>query len=199
MLELYWYCEGMRDADRQFVAERLQELGEFLQRPPISVGMNAEELPSELADEVVSVLRKTAGDSEAPFALDYVRPIRKKIAHHENPLLIYCRADSEIAKAAQTENPGAVWGLCSEPPRPLVCAVYKRGKRHILWHEVLHLFDAVDCYCYANPQAGPNCELTNCLMQYVPTESTVGEWPFLCRKNIIRIQNWSKKHKQDES
>jgi len=184
MLKLYWHCIGMDEGDSKFVSDNLQELSELLWQPPTSVRMKPEKLPLEFSREVGSVLLKPPSDSKMPFTLNYVCPIRKKIAAHEKPLLIYCRADSNVARAAKRESPKAFWGLCSEPPFPLVVAVYERGNKHILWHEALHLFGVVDCYDYNRSNNGTNCELNNCLMQFAPSAETIGGWPFLCKKNI---------------
>ncbi len=179
----------MDEADSKFVSDNLQELSELLRQPPTSVRMKPEKLPPDLSSEVGSVLREPPGDSEIPFTLNYVCPIRKKIVAHEKPLMIYCRADSNVARAAKRESQGAFWGLCSEPPFPLVVAVYKRGNKYILWHEALHLFGVEDCH-EGSKNPSPTCELPRCIMQYEPTGDNVGPWPFLCQENIRRIQAW---------
>ena len=107
------------------------------------------------------------------------------------PFLVYCKGNSKLAKAAKEESPLAQWGLTND--YYLVSAVYKRCNKYLLWHEALHLFEVCDCYCYYNPNAGVNCDLSNCIMQYEPLKETVGEWPFLCEKNIKRIQACSEK------
>ncbi len=198
MLELFWYCLDRGKEEQNFVAECLTELGDLLKRPPATTKLGAKPLPPELEHRATAILTKEFDEGEAPFSITYYRPFRKVLhEYNDTPLLIYCKPNSNIAKAAKEECDRAVWGLCSDPP--LITAVYEDGNKYILWHEALHLFDAVDCYCYANPEAGPNCELVNCLMQYEPSEDRVREWPFLCQKNIKRIQDCSKRRESNEN
>jgi hypothetical protein len=197
VLKLSWYCLDSKKVHEEFVVQALEDLIQLLKSPRVELELDAKRLDEQCANSVNWKMRGISPQTDRPFA-EWCASIRSNLPDlNRTPLLIYCTANSAIAKAAVKENDLAKWGLTND--QFAVSAVYRCGNKYILWHEVLHLFDAVDCYCYANPQAGPNCELTNCLMQYVPTEHTVGEWPFLCRKNIIRIQNWSKKHKQDKS
>lgn len=196
MLKLFWHCLDANEVDQKFVERTLYELKQLLKNPPAEIGLDAEPLYQQSAELVCSELRNISLKTDRPFAL-WCASIRPKLSDLKGtPLLIYSNADSVIAKAAEKENNLAKWGLMND--QFAVSAVYKLGNKYILWHEALHLFDACDCYCYANPNAGPNCELSNCIMQYIPTKKTVGGWPFLCQKNIKRIQAWSKKHKLND-
>ena len=59
----------------------------------------------------------------------------------------------------------------------------------VIIHELLHLLGADDCYDMTKEDWGPNCGLPNCIMQYQATIDNVGDWPFLCEKNIEKIRN----------
>ena len=191
MLKLYWYCLGLKELDQEFVERTLYELKHLLKRPPVQIELKAVLLDNQAAELVCSELRNISLKTDRPFAL-WCALIRSKLSGLKStPLLIYSNADSVIAKAAIKENCSAKWGLMND--QFAVSAVYKLGNKYILWHEALHLFDAGDCYCYANPNAGTNCDLTNCIMRYEPLKETVREWPFLCEKNIKRIRACNEK------
>lgn len=69
--------------------------------------------------------------------------------------------------------------------------------KYIIWHEMLHLLGAYDCYDLSKNERGPNCDLPNCIMQYEATMANVGKWPFLCNGNLQlvrnRLETWNKR------
>ncbi len=181
MLKLFWHCLDLSQSDEQFVEKSLCELSDFLKKPPLRIRLKVDRLPEKYRqNELVC----SPCSDQASFTTWCKRICCTLLNHY--PLLVYCKKDSKVAEAAIKENDRAIWGLCQDYYS--VSAVYESNNKYILWHEVLHLFEVCDCYCYCNPNAGTNCDLTNCIMQYAPTPQTVGEWPFLCEKNIKRIR-----------
>lgn len=186
MLKLFYYCLNRDEAAEQFVANRMSELTDLLARPPVQVEFRADRLPDKYRKSKLI----SEPCSDPPFFSLWCRRICFTLLKHY-PLLVYCRKDSKVAEAAKKANERAIWGLCQDDCS--VSAVYESNNEYILWHEVLHLFGVDDCHC-GPKKPGPTCELTNCIMQYAPTPKTVGGWPFLCQKNIRRIQSWNEKH-----
>jgi len=205
MLKLFWYCLGIGkeeqigEKEQNFVSDNLDKLSSLLKTPLVGITLEAKPLPPRLV-EVVNSVYESWCNHDWPFSY-FCKQIRNKLDSLDlkgMPLLVYCKNNSTLAKAAVKQDSLAKWGLTHD--YYFVSAVYEPDNKYLLWHEALHLFDACDCYCYYNPEnhAGSNCELSNCIMQYAPTKETVGEWPFLCQKNIKRIQAWSKKHKLND-
>jgi len=187
MLKLFYYCLNMDKIAEQFVVKSLFELTELLSQSPVQVDFKPDPLPEKLRkDELISDLCP-----DIPCFSFWCKKIATKLLT-KYPLLVYCKPDSRIAQAAQKECNLACWGLTNNCY--MVSAVYEPNNKYILWHEALHLFGVDDCYDYNRPNRGTNCELNNCLMQYAPQKDSVGEWPFLCQKNIKRIQDWSNNH-----
>jgi hypothetical protein len=196
MLKLFWHCLNTGEEDRNFVNDNLDKLSSLLKTPLVGITFEAKPLPPRLVEEVNGVyeLWRNHGFSFHNFCLR-IRNKFDSLNLKDMPLLVYCKNDSNLAKAAVKENPLAQWGLTYD--NHLVSAVYEPDNKYLLWHEVLHLFGAEDCYNESEPQY-LICELPGCIMQYVPTEINVCLWPFLCQKNIERIQAWSKKHKLND-
>jgi len=187
MLKLFFYCLNMEEAAERFVADSLSELTNLLSQPPVQVEFRSDPLPEKFRND--KLLSEPCSDILC-FCY-WCRRICFTILNHY-PLLVYCKPDSKIAQAAIKEDVRAKWGLCNDYYS--VSAVYESNNKYILWHETLHLFGVEDCYDQNNPHNGTPCELDDCLMQYAPTSQTVGDWPFLCHKNIKLIQNWNNTH-----
>lgn len=190
MLKLFWHCLDLSQSDEQFVEKSLCELTVLLQKPSVRIDVEMLRLRQDIIQGVEDVLRNPSLEEKEPFR-QTIFTIRKKFSFSDwSPLLLYCKPNSSIASAAKKQDKNAIWGYMCDYK---IAAVYRLNNKYILWHEVLHLFDVCDCYCYFNPNAGTNCDLTNCIMQYAPTPQTVGEWPFLCGKNIKRIRACNEK------
>ena len=198
MLELFWYClemgeeEQIGEKEQNLVSDNLDRLSSLLKTPLVGITLETKLLPPRLVKEVNGVYESWC-NHDLPFSF-FCKQIRVKLNFvlKDFPLLIYCKCNSKLAIAAVKENPLAKWGLTNI--HYFVSAVYKPNNEYILWHEALHLFNVDDCYCCNNPDnTRSNCELSNCIMQYKPTKENVREWPFLCQKNIERIQDWDKK------
>jgi len=184
----------MDQVGQRFVVESLNELKQLLKNPLVEVELNPVPLSTKAVQIVESELQKAPQQTEEPFQA-YRRAISQNLSRPEwSPLVVYCKPDSELATAARKQMPAAYWG-CTVGST--LSAVYRLGNKYILWHEILHLFNANDCYPPDDPNRGPTCELPNCIMQYAPTKKTVGEWPFLCQKNIKRIKDRSEKQNCD--
>lgn len=202
MLKLSCHFSFIGDENRKVVKsakdawQNLQALMQLLRRSPVNVSAEIEKPSSVLSNEIEKLLRKPFGSADEPFDTVYLHFIRKLIRrHHKKRLLIYCNTKSHIAKAAikQTDRL-AKWGLCAND----IGALYEHENKHILWHEALHLFGADDCYDSNNPFAGTTCELDKCIMQYAPREGRVRKWPFICKKNVKKIQDCLKEHETKE-
>jgi len=196
MLKLFWYCLDMSEEDQNFVVESLDELKQLLKRPSVEVELKVFPLAQDVVPGVRAELSKPLQKTKDPFSAYYFAIRRKNVPRDKcTPLMVYCKPSAGIVKAAkkQAKERNGVsprWGYMADD---VLSAVYERCNKYILWHEILHLFQVDDCYPLDDPYAGPTCELPNCIMQYEPLKETVGEWPFLCEKNIKRIQACSEK------
>ncbi len=185
-----YYCTlGLDERHDEFLRNSMDELFRHLSDSPMGFDCPFHELVIEHRTILSDVLEER-NDIFEFFALSLSK-IRKKVRQISR-LFILCPTESKIAYLAKKECPNAVWGFSNTQ----VSATYSLNNKYIVWHELLHLFEVDDCHC-GPEKPGPTCELTNCIMQYAPTPQTVGEWPFLCQKNIKRIQSWSKNDRVD--
>jgi len=102
-------------------------------------------------------------------------------------LVVRCSRGNPLAKTCLTAYPDACWGLTS---CKMLAVVYD-DRKVALWHEVLHLLGAKDCYDL--PDRGPTCSHRRrhlpCIMQYEPIEGEVGGKLQICPENIELIQS----------
>ena len=190
MLQLFWYCLDLSESDEQKITQYFDELTELIQEHLTCIRLMAKPVPIEAAKEIEQRLC-TSHQGFFRYMADLGEYCFHK-EHHFSPLLISCKRDSQIAVSSREANPLGVWGsVCG-----CLGVVWKLDNKYAVWHEVLHLFGAEDCYTPNN--AGPTCELPNCIMQYIPTKESVGDWPFLCGDNVELIQEWSRKYSSGE-
>lgn len=187
-LRLHWYCLDLPEPEQQRTQQWLEELRQFLARPPTELDLGVSNLPPDMASVVDLELRqppRTIYPLEA-----YYEAIDNKL--HGNlqwaPLLVRCPPDSRIALVAKKEHPIAKWGITCNRVYSLV---YRMNNKYIVWHEVLHLLGANDCYCPKRPEAPRACGLAGCIMQYAPTQRKVAAWPFLCSASVAAVRSYA--------
>jgi hypothetical protein len=194
MITIYWYCHETSE-DEKFVTDSLNELARNLREEPIKLNIAIASLQNEpyLLKKVNAILNKFTTKSytfekcaeEIMGAFTYEKYIEK--------LLVYCRTDSKIAKAALNEKSSALWGLTRNF---VLAAVYKPRNKFIIWHEALHLLGLDECY--DENTLIRNCEWETCIMQYEPPPGVNENWPSLlcdnlCDKNIKQLQKLAEK------
>jgi len=192
MITVYYYCPDMTRDDEEFVADTVVELTRELKKNPTKLPISVKRLGDDprLAEEVDRELAEH-DDSSNTFrdrnaGIDYLF-VKSGLTTTDcvAKLLVYCPSDSLIARVAMREQPSAVWGAAMSP----LAAVYSRDNKVAIWHETLHLLTAEDCYMEDNPsQKKPDCNLDGCMMEYAAPESTCESMPFLCDKNVHRLQ-----------
>lgn len=97
-------------------------------------------------------------------------------------LLVACPEHHPLALAFRASNPGAQWGGNSGR----IAAAYGSYSTGVMWHEVLHVMGADECYPPTNPSV-TTCEMgSSCIMSYEPAAQPV--WPFLCADNMERLR-----------
>ena len=178
MRKIHLYYLASRIANRSYLIHALQEFSVLLLRQPVGLNVEFEDLRGEKAKKVEEILRKRLPSP------DYVAEISIEWPFEPPwPLLVCCRRDAIPAKAIRASNPMAQWGgTCAKR-----LAVVWQQDKYVIWHEILHLLGATDCY--TQDDAGPTCELGNCIMQYQPCKHNVDQWPFICKANVRQIQN----------
>ena len=167
---IYWASLTEEARDRRFVAEAMAELLDALsvwQLAPV-----IEPLPEDLEEILVPHLR-------APDIEGCVRAIQEAGAGQPFGVSIYCDPRQPAACAARERLAHAQWGLSM---KGIFSLTYCAGNKWILWHETLHLLGAQDHYSLKEFET--TCELPTCIMQYAPSELTVGERPCLCQETL---------------
>jgi len=159
--------------------EAMRELPVLLARPSAELEVAAEPLPVsvDLTRAALDAL-EICGSSLDGFG----RRVHTQL-DRDVPVVIGCMENHPLAKAVRESNSSARWGASDQDTGVALCY---RMVKFLIWHEALHLLGADDCYCL--PDGGPTCDQSNCIMQYEPSEQAVGEWPFLCSKNIEAIR-----------
>jgi len=224
MITIYWHCLDTTEADETFVADALNELAQHLKDDPIKLPVSIKRLGDEsgLAKEVDAILHKLTNPSytfsrcvKETFELFVRLSVLDKTCPAQ--LLVYC-PDSPIANAARKENPKAEWGATapiggfitheyksridsedlSFMRENFLCAVYKPNSKVTVWHEILHLLGAVDCYDNNDPYRPLPKDVCSlgcaCIMWYAPTQETVKRWPFLCERNVKMLKRVCNRH-----
>lgn len=97
-------------------------------------------------------------------------------------LVFGANPDHRLARLLLQNNPLAEWGGTRWP----IALCFQPGNPFLVWHEILHLFGAQDCY--DKNGNGPTCEMRNCIMQWEPTSEHVGGEPFLCSRNGAAVR-----------
>jgi len=198
-MKLHWLCATKNKHDEEYIQKSLCELNVFLKRPPTKIEINIKPLSVGTAKKVNLILEKGVFNKKKypvhegqSMKCKYINSPLIELYENINslsdcmPLVIYCDPSSNIAKAIKKTNKIAEWGLSTLKQ---ISAVYEKGNKYIIWHEVLHLFGVHDCYDIENPNGPLKCELAKCLMQYAPQEGNVAPWPFLCKGNIKRLKS----------
>ena len=185
MLRLFYHFLDVDDKRRLNVLRNLDELACLVQREPLGSKAQIGPLPERVASLVEGIVRHPRLDCAEPFSdsCEQLNPALPKLSEWA-PLLVCCDRNAPIAQAARKQCPLAKWGL-TQPS--LFSAVYRIENKFIIWHEIFHLWGANDCYAPERPNAGTRCGLRNCIMQYAPTDQSVGKWPFLCEANVAAI------------
>lgn len=143
-------------------------------------------LDGTMARHVMSIIRNPrphrlgSGHDAYAFALGDVLPGDGEAG--PDPILMLVPSGTPFVTALQNENNMARWGAAMGT----ISTVWQMRGPQILWHELLHTLGAEDCYDVRN--GDPICDLPNCLMQWAPTDTTVGRVPALCSKNIERVR-----------
>ena len=181
-LVMFSHAMGLSEEDTAQFHTAVADLSGLLRAPPVGLDMQVEKLPSDCVEDLEATVRDAKQfddvyDSVAGLLRDRFGDVRK--------VLVACRPDHEFARGIKQKRPAAAWGVAFVGGPFGV--IYNLSNKYLVWHEALHLLGADDCYDQSNQ--GPTCEHTSCIMQYVPTAQTVGEWPFLCTENVGNIRS----------
>ena len=187
MRKIYWYCVGVSESDRAFVADVLNGLASNLQGPPVEIEVLIEEVSNVLGTNILAKLpgAEDFGDFSACIAKDLRDENPSEQSGFVPGLLVYCSKDDHLAKSARASNPSAEWGAtCGR-----LAVIWIKNNEKLIWHEALHLLGAVDCY--DKDTLVDRCEKEpGCIMGYAPTNKSVTEWPdCLCLGTADRLRS----------
>ena len=168
----------------------MEELSGYLSRPPAEIDYTFSELPKEYEADILKIFEEEPKLITAYWEDKLLNYFKDKQKFYSGTLVI-CSTNSQLARFCLKVNPNFLWGTAF----PTLAITYEIEK-YIVWHEMLHLLGADDCYDLSQGDRGPNCDCPNCIMQYEATKANVGDWPFLCDPNIQsvqkQIQQWKK-------
>jgi hypothetical protein len=181
MRKTYYYCYDMPEK-KDWLRQSMNELSKYLAMPPTWINYTFFELSEEYVPDIHKILEtpRESFHSLQDRIVEYFAKKPEMIAY----LLVICSQDSILTEMALRADPVAKWGATLRP----IALAYHTCDKYTTWHETFHLLGAEDCYDRDKDNDGPNCDLSNCIMQYVPTSQFVGGWPFLCQKNIQKVQ-----------
>ena len=185
MKVFYYFYEIVNDIDRKRIDQYMKEFSSIVRRANLEIHLQIREIPYKFSQDINNILGK--------LEIKYFDELLIFVGDNSelkliDSLVIFCSLGSNPAEYCLKKNKTALWGANMGN----ISFVYNNiNNPYIIWHEILHTLGAVDCYKY--PDRGPNCEKPNCIMQYEPTKETVNCWPFLCKKNIIKIKDYIKK------
>ena len=118
MVTIYYHCPDMTPDDERFVADSLEELAQHLKEEPIRLKVCIKQLGNELelAKETDAILNRvddrSCGFSDCAADISDVLTCSAGIGQRSANarLLVYCRRDSQVARAAIRQKPSAQWG-----------------------------------------------------------------------------------------
>ena len=174
------YIELEMDNMESFILTTMKEFNTYLKQLSINLCFTFREVPVELQNNIVEILKS---DRDIQLIMGNLEDLFFTKSDNYIPgLLVRCPYNHHLARSSRLKNPDHKWGTCYDSRLSLVYPPIDQQKnRHLIWHEAFHLLGAEDCYKH-------QCEKPNSIMQYAPTEENVGNWPFLCQRNIEKIQ-----------
>jgi hypothetical protein len=100
-------------------------------------------------------------------------------------IFVMCSGQEEFVKVHQAQNDLAHWGIAVR----CKFSIAWEPNQHLIWHELLHLFNAKDCY---NKFGINKCPAKHCLMRRATHQPNYGYGTklTLCSKNLRRIQRF---------
>ena len=183
MRTIYWH--SYEQQNEGLVASAMTEFTSLLTQPPTEVAIGAKPFADAWASDILGIL------SRPQTIVDTCAEVGEFLSdqgiYDDTRILVMCSQSSPLAKAVRENNPDAKWGGSLGR-----LAVVWHEDRYVLWHEALHLINARDCYTGLKP----DCDLSTCIMQYVPTRANVGDWPFLCSTNIGLLRTSEAQHRE---
>lgn len=154
----------------------------------LDVDVHVEEFPGQLSERLSDKLNVPARSMSLGELLNPIcnwRDGRKASEefHSGDLLCILCSPSSSPASLAKRENGSALRGAVL-PGTDIALVYYASDGGVTVWHEILHLFGADDCY----EPMDHTCECDSCIMRFGQNRRTLGHWPFLCNHNLVRIR-----------
>lgn len=176
---LYYVNLGLPPRDGNTFEAALKELPGVLQQAPLEAEITVQRLAGKAMEQVTSILNTTN------HPLHEVNVALYQALHRQGfkdaLFAVGCPRIHPVLWAVATNG---IWGTSFQGGPLAVC--WEVPDKFIVWHEVLHLLGADDCYDESTHAR--TCELANCIMQFEPTSASVGGWPFLCKRVLGRLR-----------
>lgn len=100
-------------------------------------------------------------------------------------VFVGCDPCHPLACSARANNKDALWGAAFRDST-LALVYGKLDDEFAMWHELLHLYNAGECY--ELPDRGPTCTNRRCIMQYEPTADRTGPGIEICEANLHLVR-----------
>ena len=171
--EIHWYTLGGSAQDAEFTAAAMKQLLARLRQELPGLTLETRELRGDLLDVILPHLGPGNLDGTARAIEDAWGTSGPGVLSH---VTVYCPDEAHPAvRAARRKLAHAAWGISLSG---ILSLTYALRNPYALWHESLHLLGAQDHYDQSSFRT--TCAMATCLMQYAPSETTVGPRPFIC-------------------
>ena len=197
--QIYYYCLDLPPEQEAAIEVSLRKLQELMKYPPLEVDCEIAILPANIRKKIA----KDLSHQKFKDCANQMYCTLGEEASKDRPpprLLICCNHDHCLAKKCRDASPTAKWGLANWDPYAHfanLAVAYKLDSECAIWHELLHILGADDCYDMRDPDAnpGPTCEHDQCIMQYAATTAIVNGRLPLCNENAKLIRKLFAKFK----
>jgi len=190
-LVYYHFLDLSSDVDASLAAS-FEVLGQLMKLPPLQAECPIGRLPEGVVPPILECLLHRDFNEWSGAVLDTLMDQVGTLATDDPNrgivprLIVCCAQEHPVAQKCLRNEPNALWGLANVP----LAVAYKLDHPPAVWHELLHLVGADDCYEITSGQItdrGPTCEHPHCIMQYAAPERVVDGHLPLCEANARRI------------
>lgn len=145
--------------------------------------------PEWIQDEIDDALDEPTSDIDS--ISEQLANRMEKSGEGRNKVLVLCRRTHRLALRAKEQLPHAEWGVAIQGGT--LAVVYGNFQNYPVWHEVLHLYGADDCYdpeyCRDDPGGlKTTCGTKGCIMGFGVRLLTGEKKLTLCKANAKLVR-----------
>jgi hypothetical protein len=189
-IDIRYLCfDDLSDESRSLDVKAIHRFPEIVSKYVPELQFDVSELDAQLQPRLLDAFRNTPTLKKCFITMNEVLSLTDDEQQETTKLVICCDSSSWLAKWAMTESRGAYYGVATANQFAIT---YCHDPR-LIWHEMLHLLYAKDCYIAdesGDPIEDCICGNDQCLMQNDPTHDSVEIPPLICSQNVEVIRNW---------